>query len=435
MSGKEGLLNNFLMSFKGNKHSSFTNFLLHLHPKTVNEQALKYTRTFGLGGINALLFIILAFTGLLLRFSYVPIPENAYDSITSLQNNTLFGSLLRNIHHWSAMLMVITAFLHLLRVFYSQSIFYERKKNWHYGLILFGLVLFFNFTGYLLPWDQLSYWAVTIMTNIVEYIPLIGSYLSNIIRGGKIVNENTLLNFYNFHTALLPILFVIFMVLHFWLVRKAKGVTVANKNEQKMIKVYPDLILKEIIVALFLIALIILFAIFFDAPMLDKANPLVSPNPSKAPWYFMGVQELLIHLHPILVTFVIPLCLITFLFYTPYIKIDKEKTGSWFYSQKGKKIIILSIIFSTLLTSALIIIFEYWFKFNKLNIPLFISSGIIPLLFYLVPALGFLFYLKAILKADKVEIIIAIMTIIFTSYIIMSIVGIWFRGESMNLIF
>ncbi|MCK4289047.1 MAG: cytochrome b N-terminal domain-containing protein, partial [Bacteroidales bacterium] len=216
------------MSFKENKHSIFTNFLLHLHPKTVNEQALKYTRTFGLGGINALLFIILAFTGLLLRFSYVPIPENAYDSITSLQNNTLFGSLLRNIHHWSAMLMVITAFLHLLRVFYSQSIFYERKKNWHYGLILFVLVLFFNFTGYLLPWDQLSYWAVTIMTNIVEYIPLIGSYLANIIRGGKIVNENTLLNFYNFHTALLPILFVFFMVLHFWLVRKAKGVTVAN---------------------------------------------------------------------------------------------------------------------------------------------------------------------------------------------------------------
>ena len=408
---------------------------MHLHPKTVNEQALKYTRTFGLGGINALLFIILAFTGLLLRFSYVPIPENAYDSITSLQNNTLFGSLLRNIHHWSAMLMVITAFLHLLRVFYSQSIFYERKKNWHYGLILFGLVLFFNFTGYLLPWDQLSYWAVTIMTNIVEYIPLIGSYLADIIRGGKIVNANTLLNFYNFHTALLPILFVFFMVLHFWLVRKAKGVTVANKNEQKMVKVYPGLILKEIIVALFLIALIILFAIFFDAPMLDKANPLVSPNPSKAPWYFMGVQELLIHLHPILVTLVIPLSLITFLFYTPYIKIDKEKTGSWFYSQKGGKIIILSIIFSTLLTSALIIIFEYWFKFSQLNIHLFISSGIIPLLFYLVPALGFLFYLKSILKADKVEIIIAIMTVIFTSYIIMSIVGVWFRGESMNLIF
>ncbi len=423
------------MSFKENKHSSFINFLLHLHPKTVNEQALKYTRTFGLGGINALLFIILAFTGLLLRFSYVPIPENAYDSITSLQNNTLFGSLLRNIHHWSAMLMVITAFLHLLRVFYSQSIFYERKKNWHYGLILFGLVLFFNFTGYLLPWDQLSYWAVTIMTNIVEYIPLIGSYLANIIRGGKIVNENTLLNFYNFHTALLPILFVFFMVLHFWLVRKAKGVTVANKNEQKMVKVYPGLILKEIIVALFLIALIILFAIFFDAPMLDKANPLISPNPSKAPWYFMGVQELLIHLHPILVTFVIPLSLMTFLFYTPYIKIDKEKIGSWFYSQKGGEIIILSIIFSTLLTSALIIIFEYWFKFNQLNIHLFISSGIIPLLFYLVPALGFLFYLKAILKADKVEIIIAIMTIIFTSYIMMSIVGVWFRGESMNLTF
>ena len=203
------------MTFKESKHSIFINFLLHLHPRTVNEQALKFSRTFGLGGINALLFIILAFTGLLLRFNYLPTPESAYDSITSLQNNTIFGSLLRNIHHWSAMLMVITAFLHLLRMFYSQSVFYERKRNWHYGLILFFLVLSFNFTGYLLPWDQLSYWAVTIMTNIVEYIPLIGNYLSNNIRGGELVNENTLLNFYNFHTALLPILFIVFMTLHF----------------------------------------------------------------------------------------------------------------------------------------------------------------------------------------------------------------------------
>ena len=138
------------------RNAIFTNFLIHLHPKTVNEQALKYTRTFGLGGINAMLFIILALTGLLLRFWYIPTPDHAYDSIVLLQNNSLFGSLLRNIHHWSAMFMVITAFLHLLRVFYSQSIYYERKRNWYYGLILFSIVLAFNFTGYLLPWDQLS---------------------------------------------------------------------------------------------------------------------------------------------------------------------------------------------------------------------------------------------------------------------------------------
>ena len=417
------------------KHSVLTNFLLHLHPKKVNEQAAKYTRTFGLGGINILLFFILAFTGLLLRFSYIPIPENAYDSIVSFQNNTLFGTLLRNIHHWSAMFMVVTTFLHLLRVFYSQSVYYERKKNWYYGLVLFIIVLAFNFTGYLLPWDQLSYWAVTIMTNIIEYLPFIGEWLANLIRGGEIVNENTLLNFYNFHTALLPILFTIFVILHFWLIRKAKGVTVKNNAEQKMVNVNPALISKEIIVALFTVAVVIFIALFFDAPLLEKANPMVSPNPSKAPWYFLGFQELLINLHPVIATLIIPAALTFFFIYIPKINIDKEKVGTWFYSEKGKRIILYSIIFAFVITLLLIVILEYLLHLNQLDIPLFISTGVIPFLMYLVPAGAFIMVLKLKFKADKIELIISIATIVFTSYIIMTIVGVWLRGEAMHLIF
>ena len=415
--------------------SVFVNFLLHLHPHAVNKQAIKFTRTFGLGGINALLFIILSITGILMRFSYVPTPEGAYNSIVSFQNNSLFGTLIRSIHHWSAMFMVVTAFLHLIRVFYSQSIFYRRKKTWYFGLILFVIVLAFNFTGYLLPWDQLSYWAVTIMTNIVEYLPLIGDGLANLIRGGETVNENTLLNFYTFHTALLPLLIIVFMMLHFWLIRKARGVTVADNNKQEMVTVYPDLVSREIIAALSLIAFIILFAIFFDAPLLEKANPMLSPNPSKAPWYFMGIQELLIHLHPFIATVVVPVALTIFFIYIPKIKIDNDKVGTWFYSEKGKSIIVLSVIFSIIITPFLIVVLEYWLHLNQLNMPLFISTGIIPLLLFLVPVVGFLFYLKTMKKADKVELVISITTIIFTSYIIMSFVGIWFRGEGMHLIF
>lgn len=417
------------------KQSVIVNFLLHLHPKKANEQAIKYTRTFGLGGINILLFAILAFTGLLLRFSYMPTPENAYNSIVSFQNNTLFGSLIRNIHHWSAMFMVVTTFLHLLRVFYSQSVFYERKKNWYYGLVLLIIVLAFNFTGYLLPWDQLSYWAVTIMTNIIENFPFVGEWLANLIRGGEIVNENTLLNFYNFHTALLPILFTVFVALHFWLIRKAKGVTVANNNEQKMVKVNPALISKEILVALFTIAIIVFIALFFDAPLLEKANPMVSPNPSKAPWYFLGFQELLINLHPIIATLVIPVALAFFFIYIPKTSIDKEKVGTWFYSEKGKKIVLFSVVFAAVTTSVLIVILEYWLHLNQLEIPLFISTGIIPLFLFLIPAGTFVLLIKTKMKADRVELIIAVATIIFTSYIIMSIVGIWLRGEAMHLIF
>ena len=418
-----------------NKNAVVTNFLMHLHPKTVNMQAVKFTRTFGLGGINALLFVILATTGLLLRFSYVPTPNDAYNSILSLQNNSIFGSLLRNIHHWSAILMVVTAFLHLLRVFYTGSIYYERKKNWHYGLALFALVLAFNFTGYLLPWDQLSFWAVTIMTNILEYIPFIGNGFASLIRGGETVNGNTLLNFYNFHTALLPLLFVVFMVIHFWLVRKAKGVTVANNTNKITVKVNPDLIRKEIITALVLLVSILLFSIFFDAPLLEKANPLVSPNPSKAPWYFMGIQELLINLHPVFVSSIIPILVIIFFIYISKLQINKDKIGVWFYSKEGRKIIIVSAIFASILVKVLTISFEYFINLSTLNIPLYISTGIIPLFMYLIPISVFIFYLKFIKKANKTELVLALVTILFTSYLVMSFVGICLRGDAMHLIF
>jgi len=410
-------------------------FLLHLHPKMVDEQAVKYSRTFGLGGINALLFILLAFTGLLLRFSYIPTPEGAYDSILALQNNSILGRVLRNIHHWSAVLMIITSFLHLIRVFYSQSIYHQRKKNWYYGLILFALVVSFNFTGYLLPWDQLSYWAVSIMTNILEYIPWFGPSMANLIRGGHIVNDNTLLNFYTFHTAIFPLLFVVFMVMHFWLVRKAKGVTVANQQEKKMVAVNPELIYKEILVGLILIIVVLLVSIFFNAPLLEKANPMISPNPSKAPWYFMGMQELLINLHPLFVSFILPIGLLVFFFYLAKANIEENKVGVWFYSENGKQITIVSAIFAAVLSFLLILFFEKSHHLNDIDLPLFIVTGIIPLLLYLIPMMAFLFYLKKKRKANNIELLIAVMTLIISSYILMSLVGIFLRGEGMHLIF
>jgi quinol-cytochrome oxidoreductase complex cytochrome b subunit len=415
--------------------SAWSSFLLHLHPKKVNAQSIKFTRTFGLGGISALLFVILAFTGILLRFSYVPTPLHAYNSLIDLQENSLLGGLLRNVHHWSAMLMIITVFLHLLRVFYSTSIYYERKKTWYYGLALFATVLAFNFTGYLLPWDQLSYWAVSIMTNIIEYIPWIGHGLAGLLRGGEIVNENTLLNFYTFHTALLPLLMGAFMVIHFWLVRKAKGVTIANPDKNEMTEVNPHLIQKEIIAALAVIISLLLFSMFVNAPLREMANPVLSPNPSKAPWYFMGIQELLINLHPLFVSLIIPLTLLGFFIYLPILKIPKEKTGQWFYSDKGIRIIWMSALFAALLSFVLIVVLERFSHLNNLDLPLIISTGLIPLMLYLIPAAAFVFYLRKALKADPTEIYISIMTIIISSYIIMSITGIWLRGENMQLIF
>jgi hypothetical protein len=140
-------------------------------------------------------------------------------------------------------------------------------------------------------------------------------------------------------------------------------------------------------------------------------------------------------MHPFIATDVIPVALTIFFIYIKKIKIDNYKVGTWFYSEKGKSIIILSAIFSIVITPFLIVVLEYWLHLNQLDMPLFISTGIIPLLLFLVPAVGLLFYLKTSKKADKVELVISITTTIFTSYIIMSFVGIWFRGEGMQLIF
>ena len=418
------------------KNSVVVKFLLHLHPKKVDENSLRYTRTYGLGGIAALLFVILAVTGMLLRFNYVPVFDRAYNSIVEFREYYVFGNLLLNLHYWSANLMIAVVFLHLIRVFYSQSIFFERRKNWLYGLVLLFIVLSFNFTGYLLPWDQLSYWAVTIVTEIMSYIPLIGTPLSDYLRGGDQVGQKTLMNFYVLHTGVLPFLMIVFMVLHFWLVRRAKGVT-TGKARGRYVDVNPNLIRKEIIAALSVFALLMFLSILFNAPLKDMANPLVSPNPSKAPWYFMGLQEFLMHIHPSFVAFVLPVTVLTLLIYISYQKTEKINVGVWFNSAQGKKQVINAVVFSFVLTVVLILATEYvldfrsWFK----SMPLIISTGLFPLLLYVIPAGGYVWYLKKKKKVDMPELFMVLVTMIIVSYLVMMMTGLWLRGESMKLIF
>ncbi|MCG8581312.1 MAG: cytochrome b N-terminal domain-containing protein [Bacteroidales bacterium] len=414
---------------------AITKFLLHLHPPRINAQAIKYTRTFGLGGIAALLFVLLFITGMLLRFIYVPSEKGAYDSIIYLQEQVLFGELLRNMHYWSGMLLVIVSFLHVIRVFYSQSIYFERRKNWIYGLVLMFLVIMSNFTGYLLPWDQLAYWAVTIMTNMLSYIPVIGETLASLVRGGTEVNEGTLLRFYHFHTGLLPLLMVFVMSIHFWLVRKAKGVTVADASKKEMVKTNPELVYKEIVVALGLILLLIVFSMAVDAPLLDKANPLVSPNPSKAPWYFMGFQELLLHMHPGFGIFIVPVLVTAFLVYIPFIKDTNVNTGVWFNSAVGKKITIWSAIYAIVFTMLIIVGTEYVLNFQQWmqDLPVLITTGLLPIVIYVAPTYGFLLLIKNKLKAGKIEMIMALVTILLTGYLVMTFVGSLLRGEGMHL--
>ncbi|WP_421920044.1 cytochrome b N-terminal domain-containing protein [Marinifilum sp.] len=417
--------------------SSLEKFILHLHPKKVDSRAIKFNRTFGLGGMLALLFVIVSLTGLVLRFSYIPTVEQAYDSISGLKDHTLFGQFIRNLHHLSAKLMVIASFLHLARVYYSQSIYQKRAENWVYGLLLFFLVLASSFTGYLLPWDQLAYWAVTVITQIVEYIPLVGKSLAHLLRGSDTVDGNTLINFYTLHTGIIPLLFVVLMSVHFWLVRKAGGVALPKTENKQNVDVIPNLLWKEIMVASILIGALFIVAVFYEAPLLDQANPLKSPNPSKAPWYFLGAQELLLHLHPFFSAVIIPLSAILYFFGLPYFKYKNVNIGVWFNSALGKKICIQASITGFVFTFVLIYVFDHFLHFDiwLSNIPGVISTGLIPFLFYAMPVAGYLFFWHKKHKANNTEIIMACTSILLASYICMTLISLLLRAEGMQLIF
>ncbi len=417
--------------------SSFEKFFLHLHPTKIDSRAVKFNRTFGLGGVCALLFIILSLTGLILKFSYIPTIEHAYDSVLNIQNETLFGKFIRNIHHLSAKLLVISSFLHLLRVYYSQSIYFKRAENWIYGLLMMLLVLMANFTGYLLPWDQLAYWAITIITQIIEYIPFIGNSLAYFVRGSHTVDGNTLINFYTLHTGIIPLLFVILISIHFWLIRKANGVALPENKEKQKVDVTTNLIPKEIMLASLVVAGLFLTSVFYEAPLLDQANPLQSPNPSKAPWYFLGAQELLLHTHPLFGALIIPLIIGAFFFYLPFFKYNNINIGVWFNSKAGKKITILSSIVAFIFTFILIYLldnflhFDLWLK----AWPTWISTGLIPVLLYVFPLALYLFLYNKKYKINKIELIMACTSIILSSYICMILISLLLRAEGMLMIF
>jgi len=420
------------------KPKRFSGIILHLHPKYINEEALSFTRTFGLGGMAALLIVLLFITGILLRFYYEPFPQKAYNSILVLQNNVLFGQLIRNIHHWCGVFLVIISFLHLLRVFFTGGFQSSRKVNWIIGLALFVLVIASNFTGYLLPWDQLAYWAITVGTSLLDYFPFIGNSIREFILAGDEVNANTLLIFFNFHTAVFPILILLLMAYHFWKVRKVGGIMLPKKaEEKKMVEVYPHLVYREFIVALALIAVILLFSVFFNAPLLAKANPDVSINPTKAPWYFAGIQELLMHFHPFVAAFLIPFAIVFALAYLPYLKLKDEPSGIWFHSEKGKEAAKFSAITASVITTLLVIINEFIPDFETLLpwLNSFISNGILPLLIILALLWYYYKYVTKKFKLDFIEVIQTMFVFVTTAFIILTVIGIFFRGVDMALTF
>jgi cytochrome b6 len=219
--------------------SVLSNVFFHLHPAKVNRDAVRYRFTWGMGGITFYLFLVLTITGVLLMFYYHPTKGQAYQDIIYLMSDVPFGKLLRNMHRWAAHLMVITVWLHMFRVFLTGSYKKPREFNWCVGVVLLVLTLLLSFTGYLLPDDQLGFWAVTVGTTMAQNTPLLGSLgplgrnlhmtpyndVRFALLGGSIVDANALLRAYIWHCIAIPIIASVFMGVHFWRVRKDGGIS------------------------------------------------------------------------------------------------------------------------------------------------------------------------------------------------------------------
>ena len=322
-------------SYREAGDSVVKNFLLHWFPAKVTRQSLSWNYSFWLGTVSALLFFILILTGIPLMFLYVPSVERAYLSVKDLEYTVSYGWFLRGLHRISAHLMVAVVFLHLVRVFLTgaykngTAVNQNRPLNWVVGVVLLLLTLLLSFTGYLLPWDQLAYWAITVGTNIASAAPVVGEKMRFFLLGGTTIDQNTLIRFYVLHCFFLPVLVLLLFSYHMWRVRKDGGLACVDRLSlsQKKEKVTPNrsktysllgitsgttvhvettvldedkhtvmsspnLTRRLVVVSLATLAVASVLTFLFPAPLEEAANPSVTPNPAKAPWYFLWLQEL-----------------------------------------------------------------------------------------------------------------------------------------------
>jgi len=211
----------------------FGNLFLHFLPVKVREKSLRARATYYLGSLTFFLFLILTVTGILLMFYYHPAAPQAYQDMKDFRFVVSNGLFLRNLHRIAAQAMVLFVFMHMFHVFYRGGYRAPRQFNWVVGVGLLLLTLFLSYTGYLLPWDQLAYWAITVGTNIISFMPWLGKITRFLLLGGRTVGENALLRFYVLHCVVLPLAAIFLVGIHFWRVQKDGGLMLREENERK----------------------------------------------------------------------------------------------------------------------------------------------------------------------------------------------------------
>jgi quinol-cytochrome oxidoreductase complex cytochrome b subunit len=208
----------------------WSSFLLHIYPVKVRKAELGFKYSWYLGVISTVLFGSLIVSGVYLMFFYVPAPGSAYGNIQTIQTEVAFGQYVRNVHRWSAHLMVFAVAAHMAKVFYRGAYKAPREFNWVIGVMLLLLTLLMSFTGYLLPWDQLAFWAVTVGTEMAGYAPFVGSEVQSLLMGGETVGSSTLLRFYVLHVAVLPTVLIFVLMIHLWRWRKDSMLELAREE-------------------------------------------------------------------------------------------------------------------------------------------------------------------------------------------------------------
>lgn len=251
------------------------------------------------GGVSLFFFIIQVVTGILLLFYYKGSADLAFESVQFIMSKVQFGWLIRSIHAWSANLFILAVFIHMFSVYFEKSYRNPREMTWVTGMLMFFLALGFGFSGYLLPWNELAFFATKVGSDIAGAIPLIGEPLKIFIRGGEEVTGATLSRLFGFHVALLPGIFTVLLALHLLLVQRQGmssplKVEALKESEKKTMPFFPNFLLRDLLLWLIILNVLAFLAVFFPSELGRKADLFASaPAGIKPEWYFLFMFQTL----------------------------------------------------------------------------------------------------------------------------------------------
>lgn len=337
-------------------------FFHHLHPPTIPAAQARWRYTLGAGGTAIFLMLVLGLTGILEAFYYSPNPQEAALSVQTITYLVPFGGLVRNLHYWSAQLLILVAGIHLLRVVFTAAYSRPRRFNYLLGLGLFVLALLLDFTGYILRWDEGICYPLVTGTNLLKTIPLIGNFIYRIAIGGGEACTTALLRFYIWHIFGLTLLAVILSVWHAFRVRRDGGIAVPpphlRTDTARITR--NELARREVLAILIISILLILLASFFPAPIAPAmtGKPVVTEN-ARAPWFFLWVQQMLKWGDPFVLGVLIPLILLAILALIPYIfpQPADSDIGRWFpKSNRLAQIVVILIVLTVIALTLLALV-------------------------------------------------------------------------------